>query len=94
MAYETPIDVAHVSQVFGALPIGKLVVLLRNYREVSNRVVAEDGQQVADDVRLVRSLWPGSGIAFYHYPHLSNDQSIQLRREVFADSADDTSRAP
>jgi hypothetical protein len=87
MAYETPLDVAHINEVYAALPVGKLAVLFRNYRDTSGKAVASRGAVVADTVQVIRKLWPGSGIGVYHYPWTTADQIASLSRGVFADGA-------
>lgn len=87
MAYETPIDVAQVTEVWKMLPVNKLVVLLKNYEHVDGKVVSTAGEVLADNMQLVRKRWPGSSLGVYHYPRFSADQMLELRRKSFGDSS-------
>ena len=46
-------------------------------------IVYRSGSDLADYVLLARTIWPESGIAFYHLKQLSNEQARELGRTVF-----------
>lgn len=50
-------------------------------------VVARDPALLTGYVRLARRLWPGSGIAFYHYKRATEAQLRTLKTDVFSDPA-------
>jgi uncharacterized lipoprotein YddW (UPF0748 family) len=84
MAYETPMDIADVTLAVQRLSGEKTVVLVRNFHTADDRSIDDAGQVSVDYVNLVRSQWPGAGVGFYHYPHLTSEQAGALRRGVFA----------
>ncbi len=49
-------------------------------------IVARNPLDLVEFVRQGRKLWPGGGIAFYHLPRLTNEQSRELRSTVFPES--------
>jgi hypothetical protein len=89
MSYDTPIDVARVSSAYHRLPPGRMVVLYKNFDMLGDKAVEYSGQEAADYVRLTRSLWPGSGVGFYHFPHLTAGQADELKRRVFGNAVED-----
>jgi uncharacterized lipoprotein YddW (UPF0748 family) len=84
MAYETPIDIQSVTQAWQRLSGDKTVVLMRNFDTADDHVTDNTGRVSLDYVNLVRSQWPGAGVGFYHYPHLTSEQVSALRNGVFA----------
>jgi uncharacterized lipoprotein YddW (UPF0748 family) len=94
MAYEEPLEVARVMQAWQRIPRGKLVVLARDFDLLDGRARPYSGAQAVDLVRLVRRLWPDSGIGFYHYPHFSAAQADALGAQVFASPAGNSWRIP
>lgn len=85
MAYEDPIDVDTLDRAVRVLGARSQFIATRNYdQDVDGPVTDRSGADVSDYVRLIRSRWPGVGIAFYHYPHLSWDQIQQLGHGVFS----------
>jgi hypothetical protein len=74
MAYGTPIDVDAVSRVWRAIPASQLTVLVQNYRMVGDRPVNHSGFLLVDYARLLSSMWPGSSMGLYHFPHLNESQ--------------------
>jgi hypothetical protein len=86
MAYDDPVDVATISDLVHQVSAPKVAVVFRNYELFGDEAIARPGILVADYVRLTRQMWPASGVAFYHYPHMSDDQVLALQSTVFADS--------
>lgn len=61
------------------------VVLLTSFFDIQGgRVVPRPPDMVAGYVALSRQLWPGSGIAFYHFKQLTDGQIDALRAGPFA----------
>ncbi|MCM2358182.1 MAG: family 10 glycosylhydrolase [Geobacteraceae bacterium] len=50
-------------------------------------VLARDPALLSGYVRLARRLWPGSGIAFYHYKRATDAQIRALKADVFREPA-------
>ncbi|HKE94618.1 MAG TPA: family 10 glycosylhydrolase [Povalibacter sp.] len=88
MSYDDPMDIEGVSHAVSELGGEHLVILARNYDPFDSRIVDRSGALIADYVELKRTLWPASGIGFYHYPHFTNDQASTLRARVFRDTAE------
>ena len=84
MAYDDPVDIDTISRLRLAIPADNMAVAFRNYDIFGEAAVPRPGPLIADYVSLWRQLWPGSAIAFYHYPHLSGEQTAALGR-VFAE---------
>jgi glycosyl hydrolase family 10/concanavalin A-like lectin/glucanase superfamily protein len=83
MTYDDPIDVATVDRAMKAFTPARQVVLVRDYDWFGDTWVDRSGNVMADYIRLIRTRWPGAGIGFYHYPHLSSGQIILLGSDVF-----------
>jgi len=82
MAYDDPVDIVGVDRATEAITARHELVAVRNYD-----LVDRSGVVMADYVRLIRTRWPGAGIAVYHYPHMTADQMAGLKREVFSQAA-------
>jgi uncharacterized lipoprotein YddW (UPF0748 family) len=78
MAYDDPVDIDTVSKLRRAIPADRMAIAFRNYDIFGEQAVPRPGALIADYVSLWRQQWPGSGIAFYHYPHLSGEQIAAL----------------
>jgi hypothetical protein len=50
-------------------------------------VVAREPSLLRELILLSRRLWPGSGIAFYHEKHLTDEQAEEIGRGVFTERA-------
>jgi uncharacterized lipoprotein YddW (UPF0748 family) len=87
MAYEDPIDVDTLDRAMKAFTPARQAVVVRDYDGFGDTVVDRSGTVMADYVRLIRTRWPGAGIAFYHYPHLSSEQISRLGQGVFKQAA-------
>jgi len=87
MAYDDPLNMDSLDQAARSWPASQRIIAVRNYDIFGDSVVNRSGMLLADYVRLIRSRWPGSGVALYHYPHLDSRQSLELRREVFLEEA-------
>jgi hypothetical protein len=59
---------------------------VRNFDLIDGAAKPSSGEQVADEVKLVRRLWPGSGVGFYHFPHFSAEQAGTLGSQVFGEA--------
>ena len=64
----------------------KLVMLLADYAILDQGVVPFDGRLLADFVRIGR-MFNAQGIAFYHRPQLSGEQTVFLAGSVFSEPA-------
>lgn len=80
MAYENPLDLDRSEKAVREFGSGRLIFLFPNYSSVDGNIYAHSGTLVSEYVQLVRSQWPGSGVGFYHYPHLNKDQITGLKR--------------
>jgi uncharacterized lipoprotein YddW (UPF0748 family) len=87
MAYDDPLDIDTLDQAMRAFSPERQIVAVRNYDFLGEAVVDSTGVVMSDYVRLIRSRWPGAGIAFYHYPHLNSDQILVLQQGVFSGAA-------
>ncbi len=90
MAYDTPLDVWGVTEAWRRLPRDKLLVLMRNFQNIDDQYGDLSGEEIPQYVNLVRSQWPGAGVGFYHYPHLTSEQVAALERGPFAHPAAST----
>jgi uncharacterized lipoprotein YddW (UPF0748 family) len=61
----------------------KMIMLIATYDLVDKTPVPRDPKLIADYVRFARRVWPDSGIAFYHYPQLSDDHVSELASTVY-----------
>lgn len=84
MAYESPLDVARITEAWSAIPHDKLLIAMRNFVDVGNRYADLSGAETESFARLVRSQWAGAGVGFYHYPHLTAEQVAALEMGAFA----------
>ncbi len=87
MAYDDPLDMDALDEGARVWPADQQIIALRNYDIFGNSVTNRPGVLMADYVRLIRSRWPGFGIAFYHYPHMDAGQIHELRLDVFSQYA-------
>jgi uncharacterized lipoprotein YddW (UPF0748 family) len=87
MSYDDPIDIDTLDRAMRTFTSARQVVAVRDYDLFGATAADRSGEAMSDYVRLIRARWPGTGIAFYHYPHLSTEQIISLRGEVFAQDA-------
>jgi uncharacterized lipoprotein YddW (UPF0748 family) len=84
MAYESPLDVARITEAWSAIPHDKLLIVMRNFVDVGSRYADLSGVETESFARLVRSQWTGAGVGFYHYPHLTAEQVAALKTGAFA----------
>jgi uncharacterized lipoprotein YddW (UPF0748 family) len=63
----------------------KLIVLFGNYEKRGKNIVARPGNLVSRYAEYNRRKWPGSGVAFYLYGRLSDEQIEALRRNGFSE---------
>ena len=87
MSYEDPIDISTLDHAMTAFTPARQVVVVRDYDVFGGAVVDRSGAVMGDYVRLIRTRWPGAGVAFYHYPHLSSEQVLRLGEDVFKQAA-------
>jgi uncharacterized lipoprotein YddW (UPF0748 family) len=88
MAYDDPIDVAGIDRAMAAFSPARLVVNVRDYDWCGTTAIDRSGDAMQDYVRLIRARWPGAGIGFYHYMHLTADQLGGLSRGSFNSAAE------
>ncbi|MEZ4601747.1 MAG: family 10 glycosylhydrolase [Syntrophotaleaceae bacterium] len=65
----------------------KLIVLFGNYEKNDQLVLARSGSLVAKYAEFAKKKWPGSGVAFYLYAWLSDEQIEALRKGAFAETS-------
>ena len=65
----------------------KLYPLFGNYDRIDNRAVSREGELIEKYVEFVRCKWPGSGVAFYIFNMLSDDQIRVLRKKVYFENS-------
>lgn len=88
MDYRERIDFETIDDVRSELDDdSRLVVLFGNYEKVGNKVFARPGKLVARYAKFAQRKWPGSGVAFYLYGCLSDEQIAFLKRGPFHISA-------
>jgi uncharacterized lipoprotein YddW (UPF0748 family) len=87
MSYDDPIDIDTVDRAIKTFTPARQLVAVRDYDFFGDTVADRSGDALSDYVRLIRTRWPGAGIAVYHYPHLSAEQALILGRGVFAQAA-------
>lgn len=88
MDYRETIDYETIDRVRDELhDKNKLIVLFGNYEKKDGVVVARSGNLVASYVDYARRKWPGSGVAFYLYGRLSDEQILYLRTSCFTEEA-------
>jgi len=92
MAYDDPIDIDTLDRAMRAFSPARQLVAIRDYDFFGDTVIDRSGEAMSDYVRLIRTRWPGAGIAFYHYPHMSTEQILSLGRGVFAQPAEPAAR--
>lgn len=85
MAYDDPVDVDTLDHAMRTFSATQQIVAVRNYDVIGDIAIDRSGAVMSDYVQLIRARWPGAGIALYHYPHLSSDQVLKLRRDVFSE---------
>jgi uncharacterized lipoprotein YddW (UPF0748 family) len=94
MTYDDPIDVDGVDRAVGKYSAQRLVIDVRNYDLFDDSWANRSAKVMGDYIRLIRTRWPGAGIAFYQYAHMDGAQ-MQLRERAFAQAASpDWSRPP
>ncbi len=87
MAYDDPIDIDTLDRAMKAFTPGHQLVAVRDYDWFGDTVIDRSGDVMADYIRLIRTRWPGAGIGFYQYPHLSADQILGLSQNAFSKPA-------
>jgi uncharacterized lipoprotein YddW (UPF0748 family) len=87
MSYEDPVDLYAIRSAAAQLGEQRLIVLLRNFDIFGERVERRSGAVMSDYVQLVRTLWPNSGIGFYHYMHFDGGQETGLASGPFRQKA-------
>jgi uncharacterized lipoprotein YddW (UPF0748 family) len=88
MDYKKRTDVETAEAAAGQLHVpGKMTMLLSTFDKVDGKPILRDPALLVDYVRLVRRLWPDTGISFYQYPQFSDAQFTALKNEVFAETA-------
>jgi uncharacterized lipoprotein YddW (UPF0748 family) len=88
MSYDEPVDIDTLDRAMKAFTPARQLVAVRDYDFFGDTVVDRPGEAMSDYVRLIRTRWPGAGIAVYHYPHMSIEQVLSLGRGVFAQAAE------
>jgi len=75
MDYQKVINIENVTRVRRAMKQpDKLITLFGNYERIGKKVIPRDPLLIKKYIELARSRWPNSGIAFYLYSKLSDDQ--------------------
>jgi uncharacterized lipoprotein YddW (UPF0748 family) len=87
MAYDDPLDIDTLDRAMREFTPARQVVAVRGYDWFGDTWADRSGTVMNDYVRLIRSRWPGAGIGFYQYPHLTSEQILMLGRGVFGQSA-------
>jgi len=87
MAYDDPVDVTGIDRAMGVFTPARLVVNVRDYDWFGATAVDRSGDAMQDYVRFIRARWPGAGIGFYHYMHMTADQLGGLSRGTFNSAA-------
>ncbi len=87
MAYDDPIDIDTLDRAMRAFSPTTQVVAIRDYDLYDDTVAERSGNVMADYIRLIRTRWPGAGIGFYQYPHLSSEQILALSQSAFSKPA-------
>jgi uncharacterized lipoprotein YddW (UPF0748 family) len=87
MAYDDPVDIDTLDQAMEAFTPGRQVVAVRDYDPLGDGSAARSGNVMGDYVRLIRTRWPGAGIAFYQYRFMSPEQIERLGGGVFGHAA-------
>jgi len=84
MDYKKRIDIYMAKKAKEELIDGeRLRFLLALYDFVDEKPVSREGELIADYIRVARKALPNSGIGFYHYPRLSEEQINVLSSSVF-----------
>ncbi len=65
----------------------RLMVLFGNYDKRDTTVAARPGKLVDNYAEYARRKWPGSGVAFYLYGQLSDEQVETLAKGAFAEKS-------
>lgn len=88
MDYKPKINVDHIKEVQKHLKDkDKMIMLVSLYDIVDGNIVARDGDVVADYAKYFRNSKMGNGVAYYHYPRLSNEHVNTLKGSVFDSDA-------
>ena len=88
MDYKKQVDVGLINRAKASLKKpSNLITMFSLYDLVDNQVVPRNPNMIAGYVTQTRRLWPKSGIAFYHYKQLTEDQASVLRSGVFNEMA-------
>jgi uncharacterized lipoprotein YddW (UPF0748 family) len=87
MSYEDPIDIDRLDRAVQTFSAARQVVVVRDYDWYGDALAERSGEVMADYIRLIRTRWPGAGIAFYHYMHMPAEQMDTLGSGVFAQAA-------
>jgi uncharacterized lipoprotein YddW (UPF0748 family) len=84
MDYGKEVDLDRMRRTRAALKDPNRVILLTALFDLVNKtVVPRRPDMIAGYVTLTRRLWPGSGIAFYHFKQLTDAQLDALREGPF-----------
>lgn len=88
MDYRSRIDYETVDQVRAVLDHpGKLYPLFGNFDLIDGQPVPRSGRLIEKYIKLSRSKWPDSGVAFYIFQMLNDAQISTLKQGVFAETA-------
>ncbi len=84
MDYRKEVDLERMRKTRAALKEPERVILLAALFDLEDkRVTPRRPDEVVGYVALTRRLWPGSGIAFYHFKQLTDAQMKALREGPF-----------
>lgn len=88
MDYRQRVDLKAIDMARGALEQPeKLYPLFGNFDSVDGTPVSRPGKMVENFVEMSRDKWPGSGVGFYIFQMLSDDQVAVLKQGAFAEQA-------
>jgi len=86
MDYRERIDFETIDAVSAELnDESQLIALFGNYEKVGQKVLARPGQLVARYAEFAKRKWPKSGVAFYLYGRLSDEQIEMLGEKTFSE---------
>lgn len=89
MDYQRDLDVANADQVRRALAVpDRLISIFGNYDKRENGpFVPREGELISAYVEFTQRKWPGSGVAFYIFERVSDEQIRALRAGPFKEPA-------
>jgi uncharacterized lipoprotein YddW (UPF0748 family) len=88
MDYGRKIDTKAVNETLRLLTAkAKLIEIFGNYDVIDGNTVSRSGKVVADYATLAQRKWPDSGIAFYIYDKMDDEQIRELRTGPFRETA-------